>query len=77
MYILLVTWLVANQPATSYQVQFSDQATCETARAALMDESGKLRQEQLQYEARVQATMAASTITPGRAPEVVVVCAKQ
>jgi hypothetical protein len=76
MYILLVTWLVANQPATSYQVQFSDQATCEGARSALMAEAAKLPLELAEHEAHVGDVMH-MTLSPGRAPEVVVVCAKQ
>jgi hypothetical protein len=75
MYILLVTWLFAGDP-TSYQVQFSDQAACEDARSALMAEAAKLPRELAEHEAHVNDVMRV-TISPGRAPRIVVVCAKQ
>jgi hypothetical protein len=72
MFILLVTWLTVNQPPMSYQVTFSDEASCNIARGKLVAEGERLRQEEEQYRARIHA---ANPV--GIPPKVVVICTKQ
>jgi hypothetical protein len=70
MFVLLVTWLAYQQPPSSYQTTFSDQASCEASRDQLIAEGKRLLKEC--QAARVQTVVPCVTV-----PKVVALCSKQ
>lgn len=54
--ILLVTWIIAGEPPSSYQTQFSSMESCQAARQAVLQDGVRINSEQNQYAARVRAT---------------------
>jgi hypothetical protein len=72
-FVLLVTWFVFGQPPNSYQVTFSSQDACESARVALYQESMRLEDE---LAARNEAIRKSGSIIimPGTPPRVSAVC---
>ena len=77
MYILIVTWFVLNQPATTFQTQFSGQAECEAAASQIKAEADRFKQEQLKRDAENRAVPGAMYVAPGSVPKVIAICAKQ
>jgi hypothetical protein len=44
-FLLLVTWFTPGQPTSSYQVTFTSEEACQAARASVMGDAERLRQE--------------------------------
>jgi hypothetical protein len=73
-YILLVTWVVFGQPATSYQVPFATEEACTAARLAVQADGARLARESQQRPAGLGPNM---LYNPGPPPLLSAVCAKQ
>jgi hypothetical protein len=79
-FILLVTWIVAGQPANSYQAVFSSEQACKMARVGVLVEGQRIREE---FEKRAVAGATGSGVPPATylmaspPPSVAATCAKQ
>jgi hypothetical protein len=73
--LLLVTWIIPNQAAHSYQVPFTSMAACEAARTVLDKEVSLLRIAQDAHLARLRQMV--TNVAPGPYPQVVAVCVTQ
>ena len=72
--VLLVTWMVFNQPPSSYQVEFSSMQACEAARDYILKDGQLLAAE----SQRKPAGLAANAIyNPGPPPRVTAICAQK
>ncbi len=73
MFVLIITWLVLNQPPASTQTTFSTMAKCEVARqAVLTQQSGIEADFARQIAERRQMGQA---YNPGPVPQVSAICA--
>lgn len=50
LYLLLVTWIYPDQPPMSYQVEFSSEAACVSARQAVYDQAAELKRNAIKFE---------------------------
>lgn len=76
-YILLVTWLVNNQPPSSYQTTYGSRDACEVARHAVLKEATRLKaeHEKAAYELAPKAGIRPEHYLLGKpAPSVSAVC---
>ncbi len=77
--LLLVTWLVSGQPPSSYQTQFTSMEACQTARAKLLAENDRLREQETQRTAAMQAWTQThgGLYVPGVPPSVSAICTER
>ena len=76
-FILLVTWIVFGQPPSSYQVTFNSAEACESARAAVLVEGQRLKEEFLQRATTATRGGKQTPLFAIAAPAVTAVCAAQ
>jgi hypothetical protein len=80
-FLLLVTWLVKNQPSNTTQVTFNSMEACETARLQVMKDAEHMKQEKLQTvtrESQNSADAADARLSAAlTAPSVSAVCVAQ
>jgi hypothetical protein len=70
--LLLVTWLHAGQPPSSYQVEFDRMEACERARAAILADARRLAPN---YGAHIERAGQGVMVTNrGTPPQVSAVC---
>jgi hypothetical protein len=78
---LLVTWLVHDQPPSTTQVSFNSMEACETARAQVIKDAERMRQEKLERLTREAQQFGLPPEMPGlsmqSAPSVSAVCVAQ
>lgn len=53
--ILLVTWLVNDQPPSSYQTEFNSMAACQRARDKVLAENARLAKQEEEKTAAMEA----------------------
>ena len=71
MFLLLVTWLIYNQPPVSSQSEFTSMANCEAAKSQIVAEEERLSRESDRYYARIHAMF------PGIPPKVSAICVRK
>ena len=77
-FVLLVTWFVIGQPPSSYQIDFNSDASCEAARAQVLQEQVRLQtawQQEYDRWSRGGTYAVPPRITNNPPPTVTVVCA--
>jgi hypothetical protein len=75
--LLLVTWLVYDQPPSSYQVSFQSLEMCEAARDAVLMERERLKQEVEQRDAQRAREPGVIYAPPEIPPAVSAICVAQ
>lgn len=75
MFILLVTWLVAGQPPSSYQVQFTSLKSCETAKAKVLDDADRMILAEAARQQKAAVAGGYRVVVPAEPPHVTAVCA--
>jgi hypothetical protein len=73
-FVLLVTMIFSNQPASNYQTTFHSRAACETARNALIAERDRVQAE-AKNRAAQQFGGPGATVSAG--PQIIAVCVEQ
>lgn len=76
MFLLLVTWLVAGQPPSSYQQQFKTEKACALAKLQLDIEGAKLKAEEDNKNA-VAEQNGFHVVVAGDPPRVSAICVAQ
>ncbi len=80
-FLLLVTWLVHNQPPSNYQVPFTSMEVCEAARLQVIKDAERMRQEMLERLTQQGQQFSLPPELPGvtmqTAPTVSAVCVAQ
>ena len=71
MFILLVTWIIVGQPASSYQIVFTTEAACVRARDAVTADAAKIARDDAQ---RAAALFPGHRVIPATPPTVSAVC---
>jgi hypothetical protein len=73
MIVLLVTWIVAGQPPSSYRQEFTSAQACASAKSQIESDATRMKQEQDQRNAETERRTG-GTIIPADPPRVSVVC---
>ena len=68
-WLLVVTWIVSDQPPSIYQVRFNSAEACEVARNAVLAEGRRIKAESVDHSRLWDS--------PLDAPKVTAVCAAQ
>lgn len=74
-FLLLVTWLVHDQPPSNYQVTFSSSESCEAARLKVIDDAKRIRQDKIDQARALGGMMVMAQELA--APSVSAVCVPQ
>ena len=73
MFVLMVTWLVFNQPPSTTQTVFTSRANCEAARQQVLNQEAGIRADIARQVA--DAARGGGAYNPGPLPQVIAVCA--
>jgi hypothetical protein len=73
-FVLLVTWIVFNQPPNSYQVSFGSQSACLEARAMILAERQILKRETELRDAQTAKRPGVAYVDPSVPPSVTAIC---
>jgi hypothetical protein len=76
-WLLLVTWIVSDQPPSSYQVTFNSAEACEVARKAVLADGQRFKDERYQKMLAMTGNQQISALASLEAPKVTAICAAQ
>lgn len=76
-FLLLVTWLMHDQPPSNYQVTFSSPEACEAARLQVINDAQRIRQDKIDQVLRSGLPAAVAALEGAAAPSVSAVCVAQ
>jgi hypothetical protein len=76
-FLLLVTWLMHDQPATNYQVAFSSLDACEAARAQLIKDAERVRQDRIDHALKSGLDQIMAKLQGTSSPSVSAICVAQ
>jgi hypothetical protein len=76
-FLLLVTWLMHDQPASNYQVGFSSLEACEAARNELIKDAERIRQDRIDHALQSGLDNILAKLQGTSSPSVSVVCVAQ
>ena len=77
-FLLLVTWLMPEQPPSNYQVAFNSSELCEAARLKVLSEAQRVRQDKIDQAVRSGVDQfTAARVLMLNAPSVSAVCVAQ
>lgn len=54
-FVLLVTWIASGQPPQSYQTPFSSLELCQSARASILSDAERMKDERAKEDAQLES----------------------
>jgi hypothetical protein len=76
-FLLLVTWLMHDQPASNYQVGFSSLEACEVARNQLIKDAERVRKDRIDHALQSGLDQIMAKLQGTSSPSVSAVCVAQ
>jgi hypothetical protein len=76
-FLLLVTWLMHDQPASNYQVPFNSLEACEAARLQLIKDAERVRQDKIDHALHSGLDQIMAALQGTASPSVSAVCVSQ
>jgi hypothetical protein len=76
-FLLLVTWLLHDQPASNYQVTFNSLEACEAARNQLIKDAERVRQDRIDHALQSGLDEIMAKLQGTASPSVSAVCVAQ